>query len=91
MSNVAIMLSEAELEALIDRRVDAKLAKVAPAQVKENLNMAEVCELLGVSRKTIAHYVKSEGLPHVPVGKRENRFIRSKVLAWQEARQRENR
>lgn len=84
MSNVAILLTEAELEALIDRRI---ALAVTTQHEKEILNLTEVCVLLGVTRKTVSRYMR-EGMPHTPVspGSRVNRFHRSQVLAWWLAR-----
>lgn len=83
MSAVAILLSEAELEALIDRRIAA--AKTLPVVEKELLTLSDVSVLLNLSRKTISKYVREEGLPHSPHG-RVNRFDRAAVLAWNAAR-----
>lgn len=91
MSNVAIVMTEEELDARIEQRVAAVLAKLGPVQQKENLTMSDVCELLGVSRKTVGGYIKNDGMPAIPIGKREHRFSRAKVLEWWHARERSNR
>lgn len=83
MTQHAILLTEAELEALIDRRI--AVASEVPKVEKELLTLNEVSVLLSLSRKTIAKYVREEGMPHSPHG-RVNRFSRSAVLAWNEAR-----
>lgn len=83
MSNVAILLTEAELEAFVDKRIAA--AKALPVVEKQLLTLNEVSTLLGLSRKTIAKYVREEGMPHSPHG-RVNRFDRAAVLAWNAAR-----
>jgi excisionase family DNA binding protein len=79
MSAVAILLTEAELEALIDKRIAA--AKAVPVVEKQVLTLDEVSTLLGVSRKTVLKNIRENGLPHTPYG-RVNRFDRAAVLAW---------
>ena len=81
MSAVAIVLTPAELEDLIDKRI--ALATRPPE--KQVLNLNEVSALLGVSRKTVAKCMRDEGLPHTPYG-RVSRFDRAAVLAWNAAR-----
>lgn len=81
MSSVAILMTQEELEALIDRRVSAALLTVAPAPA-ELMSLAQVCELMGVTRATVAKWIREDGFPHVPIGNRTNRFKRSEVLAW---------
>lgn len=83
MSAVAIVLTEAELEALIDRRIAA--AKALPVVEKQLLTLNEVAKLLDLSRKTVAKYMREEGLPHTPYG-RVSRFDREAVLAWNASR-----
>jgi excisionase family DNA binding protein len=78
MSAVAIVMSEAELEAFVDRRIQA--AKAAPVE-KELLTLNEVSTLLGLSRKTVTKLVREAGLPCTPYG-RVSRFDRAAVLAW---------
>ena len=82
MGAVAIVMTEAELEALIDRRIQA--AKAAPTE-KQLLTLNEVSALLGLSRKTVTKLVREAGLPHTPYG-RVSRFDRAAVLAWNAAR-----
>jgi len=81
MSAVAIVLTEAELEALIDKRI-ALASRPAEKQV---LTLNEVSELLDLSRKTVVKYMREEGLPHTSYG-RVSRFDRAAVLAWNAAR-----
>jgi excisionase family DNA binding protein len=81
MSNVAIVLTEAELEALIDRRIELR----APKPEKEFLTLNEVAELLNISRQTVAKHAREDGLPCAPHG-RTYRFNRAAVLAWEAAR-----
>lgn len=84
MSAVAIVMTEAELEALIDRRIAAANAK-PPIVEQCLLTLNEVALLLGLSRKTVAKCIREEGLPCTPYG-RVNRFDRAAVLAWNAAR-----
>lgn len=79
MSAVAIVMTEAELEAFVDRRIQA--AKALPVVEKQLLTLNEVSALLGLSRKTVAKFVRESGLPHTPYG-RVSRFDRATVLAW---------
>ena len=60
MSAVAILLSEAELEALIDKRIAA--AKAVPVVEKQLLTLDEVSTLLGLSRKTVTKHVRENGI-----------------------------
>lgn len=83
MSAVAILMTEAELEALVDRRIAA--SKALPAVEKQLLTLNEVSSLLGLSRKTVAKHMRESGLPHTPYG-RVSRFDRTAVLAWNAAR-----
>ncbi len=83
MSAVAILLTESELEALIDKRIAA--AKTVPVVEKQLLTLDEVSTLLGLSRKTVVKYVRESGLPATPYG-RVSRFDRAAVLAWNAAR-----
>ncbi len=83
MSNVAILMTEAELEALVDRRIQA--SKALPAVEKQLLTLNEVSTLLGLSRKTVTKLVREDGLPRTPYG-RVNRFDRAAVLAWNASR-----
>lgn len=82
MSNVAILMTEAELEAFVDRRIAASKTSVVE---KELLTLNEVSALLGLSRKTVTKLVREGGLPHTPYG-RVSRFDRAAVLAWNAAR-----
>ncbi len=83
---VAIVLSESDLEALIDKRVEAKLTalRVAPAAEKTVLNVREVAALLSKHPKTIRKLVKERGLPATNTTGKEPRFIRADVMAWLE-------
>lgn len=83
MSAVAIVMSEAELEAFVDKRIAA--SKAQPVIEKQLLTLAEVVTLLGLSRKTVSRCIREEGLPFTPYG-RVNRFDRDAVLAWNAAR-----
>ncbi len=88
VSAVAIVLDQAELEALIDRRVEAKLTalRADPAAEKTILDVREVAALLGKHPKTIRKLVKERGLPVLNATGREPRFSRAKVLAWLEGK-----
>jgi excisionase family DNA binding protein len=83
MSAVAVVMTQDELEALIDARIAADKAK--PVVEKQLLTLNEVAKLLGLSRKTVAKYMREEGLPHTPYG-RVSRFDRAAVLAWNASR-----
>jgi excisionase family DNA binding protein len=76
-------MTQAELEALVDSRIAAAMA--LPVVEKQLLTLNEVSTLLGLSRKTVAKYVREEGLPHTPYG-RVSRFDRAAILAWNAAR-----
>lgn len=83
MSNVAIILTEAELDARIEERATAIVAKLMPAQPAELMTLSQVCELLQLSRNTVRKHML-EGMPHTPVANRSrvSRFKRADVLAW---------
>jgi excisionase family DNA binding protein len=85
VSNVALIIDQAELEALIDRRVEAKLKEqIAYDATKPVLNVREVAALLDKHPKTIRKLVKERGLPVMNTTGREPRFMRAQVLAWLE-------
>jgi excisionase family DNA binding protein len=88
----AILLTRDELEALVDQRIAAAVAKISVAP-SELMTLMEVCDLLKLSRKTVSHYMQKDGLPHTPVANntRVSRFKRSEVLAWWDTRQKGKR
>ncbi len=79
-----IVLTQAEIEALIDSRIEARLSQVATESNKDVLSMAEVAQLLGKHPKTIRKLVLNRGLPVSNSAGREPRFIRADVMAWLE-------
>jgi excisionase family DNA binding protein len=86
MSGVALLLSEVELEALIDKRVETKLAALALVKQKDVMNVREVAELLGKHPKTIRKLVIERGLPVLKTTGNEPRFMRAAVLSWLEGK-----
>jgi excisionase family DNA binding protein len=84
--SAAPLLNLDALRELVREEVAAALATAKPLPVeKQVLNLSEVSALLGLSRKTVAKFIREEGLPHTPYG-RVSRFDRTAVLAWNAAR-----
>ena len=55
--------------------------------LKQMLTVAEVCEILGVSRNTIATLTREDGFPGpVKIGRRANRWRVAEVAAWIDTR-----
>jgi len=79
------------------RKADPRHAQrrtVYPAPDVAVLTIAEVAELLRVSRSTVARFVHQRGMPYIDLGshnptrrtRRLLRFEREAVLAWARAR-----
>lgn len=79
----AIVLTQSEIEELIDKRIALALAEVkSDTTNKPILNTQEVAALLGKHPKTIRKLVLERGLPVNKESGREPRFVRDDVMAW---------
>jgi excisionase family DNA binding protein len=86
-SKLLVTLTAADLERLLDERVRAAVTETV-AQLAEPrfLTVADLCEMLQVSRKTVAILVQRDGLPVARQLGRELRFERDQVVEWMRAR-----
>lgn len=58
-----------------------------PALLEEPLlTYADVSEMLGIPRSTIAVWVHRKEIPHIRLGKRTVRFLRSDLAEWMSRR-----
>lgn len=78
---LAVTLTVGQLRQLVQDAVGAALAQLPAAGACEVLNLADVCELLGRSDRSIKRLIE-QGLPVRYISPREPRFRRSEVLAW---------
>lgn len=90
MSSPLVVLPVSDLEALVRRAVRDALedqrANEPPAP--EWLTTAEVAALIGVHPRSVAQYVRRDGLPSKRLGPKTVRYERAAVLAWIAARKR---
>jgi excisionase family DNA binding protein len=87
VSAVAILMTEAELEALVDRRIALAQSAASKPGEPETLSLKEAAALLGVHRHTVPNLIRDKGLPCIPIGKRRMKFQRSALLLWMAERQ----
>lgn len=82
----AILISLADLEAVIERAVARALDAHAPREDEPQwLTTREVAELIGVQPRSVPQLVK-RGLPVRKIGPKTSRFERAAVVAWIEGR-----
>lgn len=86
MPDQLILMKPAEVRQLVQEAVREELANLRPAEGDRILDREECAQLLGVTPRTIATYVKDHGLPGRRLGGHIWRFRKSAVLAWAEGK-----
>lgn len=86
MSEPLVVMTVAQLEELLDRKLTALLQRMPTNGAKEVLTLEECAEFLDRTTKSVMKLVKEASLPAHYISDREPRFRRSEVLAWISAR-----
>jgi len=82
--HVLVALGPAEVEALVQRAVEAALKTHANPEQAELLTTDELAAVLKMSPDMVRYWCRMHDCPHVRAGKKKLRFRLADVLRWLE-------